>query len=146
MILSGAWYFRFRTTHLSALEPLDLRGEACMRLHKLDAKLVETKSLQGLRLLHVSANFVEPVRNAVSSGTRREIGSAVIGVRRGLGRECLTLSGHSSTTSTLIVGVKVDMSCAGSLPYSHGLLAGLVIASYLSLERITAAEKQSKIK
>ena len=101
--------------------------------------------MQGLRLLHVSANFVEPIRNAVSSGTRREIGSAVIGVRRGLGRKCLALTGHSSTTSTLIVGVKVDMSCAGTLPNSHGLLAGLVIATCLSLERITAVKKQNKI-
>ena len=69
MILAGAWYLSFRAAHFTTLEPLDLRGEACMWLNELNAKLIKTEALQGLCLLHVPAYFVEPIRNAVSSGT-----------------------------------------------------------------------------
>lgn len=51
-----------------------------MWLHELDTELVETEPLQGLCLLHVPANFVESVRNAVSSGAWGEIVSAAIAV------------------------------------------------------------------
>ena len=136
MILSGAWYFRFRTAHLSALEPLDLRGEACMRLHKLDAELVKTKSLQGLRLLHVSANFVESIRNAVSSGAWRESVSATITVCGRLWYWYLRLVDCGAAS---IVGVKIDISRAPDLTYNHVLLTSrFVITTCLCLEWITA--------
>ena len=133
MILAGAWHLGFRAAHLTTLKPLDLRGKACMWLDELDAELVKTETLQGLCLLHIPTYFVKSIRNAVSSGAWSIFVSATITIRGSLCYCCLCLV---SCGATSIVGVKIDISRASSLPYV--LLASLVITTCLSLEWITA--------
>ena len=109
-----------------------------MWLDELDAELVETETLQGLSFLHIPAYFVKSIRNAVRSGAWREIVSATIAV---CGRLCDYYLSLVNCGSTSIVGVKIDISRAPGLPYNHVLLTSLVITTCLSLERITAVQK-----
>ena len=51
----------------ATMEAFDPWCKACMRLHKLDAELIQTEALQGLSTLHVSLNLVKSIGNIVTS-------------------------------------------------------------------------------
>ena len=66
VVLARAGGFGFGS-EFTALEALYSRRKARMWLHKLDAELVQTEALQGLRTLHVSLDLIKSIRNCVTS-------------------------------------------------------------------------------
>ena len=68
MVGAGAWVLRL-WAHVAALETLHARGKARVRLHEVDAELVEPEALQRLRAFHVSVDFLETVRVVIRART-----------------------------------------------------------------------------
>lgn len=82
MIRARAGVLRLRP-NFTALETLDARSEASLRLDKVDAELIQTKALQSLCALHVSLNLSESIRHIVAARPGCKIGlEEVRGLRR----------------------------------------------------------------